>query len=349
MNNDNGARSTPHWTTLFEVQDTLGEGEFGCVYLARDLSNGSQVAIKEVPLPRVLSWGRHEGKRMPLEAILLQKVQGVPGVIELYDCFTSDGNFYMVMELVPKATSLYDHMEKFGKLPIKDVKRLFVEIVQTVHRCLNSGVSHKDLKPENILLYEDPSTGQLRTKLIDFGCGERVKSYKGTDTGGTMIYLPPEYIDGGDFLHVPATVWSLGTLLYYLVCQEDPFYDEDDIEKAKPPFPQDVPPSCRKLIMRCFARDPWKRPTLDGIVRHPWLKGPGSGSQIEPPDPKLFPSKVLKKMALQKDKKKNGRAKETCKTPKEKNANKRSLSEAKGASENSGCTSGKQKKQKKGE
>ncbi|XP_076068420.1 serine/threonine-protein kinase pim-3-like [Oratosquilla oratoria] len=183
MNGDND-----HWRTRFEVQETLGKGGFGCVYLAKSLATGTQVAIKEVPLCRVHSWGRREGTRVPMEASLLQKVQRVPGVIELYDCFTSDGNYYMVMELVPKAASIYDHMKKCGKLPLKDVKRLFIDIVKTVQRCLNAGVSHKDIKHENVLLYQDPVTGEYRTKLIDFGCGERITSYKGRHTGGTTIY-----------------------------------------------------------------------------------------------------------------------------------------------------------------
>ncbi|XP_076038291.1 serine/threonine-protein kinase pim-3-like [Oratosquilla oratoria] len=136
----------------FEVQEPLGEGGYGCVYLAKDLASGSQVAIKKVPLSGVDTWGWRQGTRVPMEACLLQKVQTVPGVIQLNECFVSDGNFYMAMEFVPKATSTYDYMEKCGKLPIPQIKRLFSDIVITVQRCLNAGVSHKDIKPENVLL-----------------------------------------------------------------------------------------------------------------------------------------------------------------------------------------------------
>ncbi|XP_076068367.1 serine/threonine-protein kinase pim-3-like [Oratosquilla oratoria] len=128
-----------------------------------------------------------------MEASLLHKVQSVPGVIQLHECFLSGGNFYMIMELVPKAISLYDYMEKSGKLPLKDIKRLFVDIVKTVQRCLNAGVSHKDIKTENVLLYRDPISGEFNIKLIDFGCGETIKGYMGRHTGGTTIYWPPEY------------------------------------------------------------------------------------------------------------------------------------------------------------
>ncbi|XP_076037991.1 serine/threonine-protein kinase pim-2-like [Oratosquilla oratoria] len=230
------------------------------------------------------------------------------------------------MELVPEATAIYDYMEKSGKLPDKDIKRLFIDIVKTVQRCLNAGVSHKDIKPENVLLYQDPATGQFGTKLIDFGCGETIRGYMGGHIGGTNIYWPPEYIADGEFLHVPATVWSLGTLLYYLVCKDDPFYDKDEIIKANPPFPDDLPLKSRDLIMKCFAMDPWERPTLHGILSHPWLKGLGrskEGDEFEDPDPKLFPHEVFGKLYLKRKRKR----KQNPQTPKRKNS-KRGLPEA---------------------
>ncbi|XP_076037111.1 serine/threonine-protein kinase pim-3-like [Oratosquilla oratoria] len=288
-----------HWRDRFQVQEPLGKGGFGCVYLAKDRASGTQVAIKEASLSLIDNWGWREGTRVPLEASLLHKVQAVPGVIELHDCFVSEGNFYMVMELVPEATSLYDYMEKRGKLPYPQIKRLFCDIVKTVQRCLNAGVSHKDIKPENVLLYVDPGSGELQIKLIDFGCGERIKGYKGGHTGGTSFYWPPEYIAKGKFLHVPATVWSLGTLLYYLVCHDDPFYEDSEIEKGQPPLPEYLPRQCRDLIMKCFAMDPWERPTLHGILVHPWLKAfsrSEDGNELEPPDPKLFPPDIFRKL-----------------------------------------------------
>ncbi|XP_076038277.1 serine/threonine-protein kinase pim-3-like [Oratosquilla oratoria] len=374
-----------NWRARFQLQEPLGEGGYGCVYLAKDLASGTKVAIKEVPLSGVDTGGWRHGTSVPIEASLLHKVQAVPGVIQLYECFVSDGKFYMTMELVPKATSLYDYMEKCGKLPLPQIKRLFSDIVITVQRCLNAGVSHKDIKPENVLLYEDPGSGEFKIKLIDFGCGEMIKGYRGTHTGGTSFYWPPEYIAKGEFLHVPlpqikrlfsdivitlqrclkagishkdikpenvllygdpgsgdfniklidfgcgemikgyrgthtggtsfywppeyiakgkflhvpATVWSLGTLLYYLVCHDDPFYDDSEIENGRPPFPEDLPSQCRDLITKCFAMDPWERPTLHGILAHPWLKGfsrSEDGNELEPPDPKLFPPQIFRKL-----------------------------------------------------
>ncbi|XP_076061256.1 serine/threonine-protein kinase pim-1-like [Oratosquilla oratoria] len=257
----------------FIFEEPLGKGGFGCVYAATRRSDGVRVAIKEVPLWRVHSWGLRNGQRVPLEAALLQKVQHVPGVIGLYDVFLEWDYYYMVMEYVPDAISMFDYVEKFGKLPGKAIKRMFKDLVTTVDLCLQAGVSHKDIKPENALIYKDPGTGNFEIRLIDFGCGEAVKNQRGTDTGGTLIYWPPEYLSRGRFLHVPATVWSLGTLLYYLLCRRDAFKTKAQIERNTPYFARSLPSACRDLIKRCLTKNPWDRLSLQGILHHPWLTG----------------------------------------------------------------------------
>ncbi|XP_076045834.1 serine/threonine-protein kinase pim-3-like [Oratosquilla oratoria] len=251
----------------------LGEGGFRCVYAAKRRSDGIRVAIKEVPLRLVQSWGLRNGFRVPLEAALLHKVQQVPRVICLYDVFLEGDFYYMVMEYVPEAISMFDYVEKFGRLPGKVIKRIFKDLVATVELCLQAGVSHKDIQPENALMYKDPGTGNFEVKLIDFGCGEVVKNQRGTHTGGTLIYWPPEYLFRGRFLHVPATVWSLGTLLYYLLCRRNAFASKAEIKKARPYFPRSLPPPCRDLIKRCLTKNPWDRLSLQGILQHPWLTG----------------------------------------------------------------------------
>ncbi|XP_076061262.1 serine/threonine-protein kinase pim-2-like [Oratosquilla oratoria] len=257
----------------YTIEEPLGEGGFGCVYAATRRSDGVRVAVKEVPLWRVRSWGLRNGQKVPLEAALLHQVQHVPRVIGLHDVFFEGHFYYMVMEYVPEAISIFDYVQKFGKLPGRVIKRIFKDIVTTVERCLQAGVSHKDIKPENALMYKDPGTGQFDIKLIDFGCGEVVTNQRGTNTGGTLIYWPPEYLSRRRFLHVPATVWSLGTLLYYLLCGRDAFDSEADIKRATPYFPRSLPSVCRDLIKRCLTKNPWDRLSLQGILHHPWLTG----------------------------------------------------------------------------
>ncbi|XP_076047638.1 serine/threonine-protein kinase pim-3-like [Oratosquilla oratoria] len=160
-------------------------GDFNALHSALE---GQEVALKKVPLAPIRSCRRRDEKKIPKEAALLKKVQKIPGVIKLCDYFTTGDSFYMIMELIPSAISLYDYIENDNDLSNVEVQKLFKKIVRTIKGCFEAGVSHKDIKPENILLFRDKSSGQLDIKVIDFGCGERITSYKGTDTGGTRIY-----------------------------------------------------------------------------------------------------------------------------------------------------------------
>ncbi|XP_076044782.1 serine/threonine-protein kinase pim-2-like [Oratosquilla oratoria] len=208
-------------------------------------------------------------------AVLLERLQHIPGVIELYEYMTVEGSFFMVMELPPGAVSLSSYMRSDNGEPLSmdEVKRLFGKNVETVQSCLVAGVSHKDIKPENVLLFRDESTGELDIRLIDFSCWEMAERHWGTFTGGTPHCWPPQFIRSRRFLHTPAAVWSLGALLYHIVCRQDPFDSVASVRRASPPFPSNIPRPCRDLIMRCFEKDPWNRPSFCGILSHPWMTG----------------------------------------------------------------------------
>ncbi|XP_076066202.1 serine/threonine-protein kinase pim-2-like [Oratosquilla oratoria] len=256
----------------YKVTAKLGKGSFASVYAARRKSDKTPVAIKKVPLNMVHNWAEHEGRLVPEEAALLYKVQHVPGVIKLLECITTEDTIFMVMERVYRSMTIEDYLRTHGPLREKVIKRIFRLLVRTVEGCLNAGVSHKDIKTENVLVFRDRETGALGIRLIDFGCGEFVRGDRGTDTGGTEMYWPPEFLFEGEYLHVPATVWSLGTLLYYMLCRRDAFRTVGDIQKARPKFGHEVPEQCRELLTRCFAQDPEDRPSVEEILSHPWLQ-----------------------------------------------------------------------------
>ncbi|XP_076052769.1 serine/threonine-protein kinase pim-3-like [Oratosquilla oratoria] len=262
----------------YEVIEKLGEGGIASVYAARRTSDGALVAIKEVPLYMVDTWSDHEGRRVPEEVALLYKVQEVPGVIKLLDCVAKENAFFVVMELVPESMTIEDYMKTHGPFQEDAIKRIFSLLVKTVGGCLDAGVSHKDIKAENVLVFKNQETGDFDIKLIDFGCGEFVTGDRGTNTGGTEIYWPPEFVSKNEYLHVPATVWSLGTLLFYMLFRRDAFRTDEAILKASPTFGQEVPEQCRELLTMCFAKDPDERPSIEGILSHPWLQVPSKSA-----------------------------------------------------------------------
>ncbi|NWY35533.1 PIM1 kinase, partial [Pheucticus melanocephalus] len=90
---------------------------------------------------------------------------------------------------------------------------------------------------------------------------------------GTYMYSPPEWICLGFYLMEAATVWSLGVLLYVMVCGRLPFQDDHDIVSGQLFFWQQVSPECQHLIRWCLGKHVVDRADLRDILRHPWVRG----------------------------------------------------------------------------
>ncbi|NXQ42910.1 PIM1 kinase, partial [Catharus fuscescens] len=141
-------------------------------------------------------------------------------------------------------------------------------VLQAVWHCTSRGVLHRDIKAENILV--DPATGEA--KLIDFGYRTILQDTLYTGMAGMREYFPLEWILFGCYHGQPATIWSLGILLYQLVCSHLPFKTREDIIWRQLFFPPQVSQECQHLIRWCLCMDPADRPCLEDLLEHPWLQ-----------------------------------------------------------------------------
>ncbi|XP_077048548.1 LOW QUALITY PROTEIN: serine/threonine-protein kinase pim-1-like [Agelaius phoeniceus] len=263
----------PPLEQLYRQGPLLGSGGCGSVYSGTRLADGAPVAIKRVSRERISEWVRlRNGALVPLELALLWMVSrpGFRGVVRLLDWFEVPEGFALVMERPQRCQDLWYflHQRRFLTEPV--ARGLFRQVLEAVRHCSSRGVLHRDIKAENVLV--DLATGEA--KLIDFGCGAILQDTIYTRMSGTPEYSPPEWILFGCYHGQPATIWSLGILLYELVCGHLPFRTNEDIVRGQLVFPPRVSQECQHLIRWCLSMDPTHRPCLEDLFEHSWLQEP---------------------------------------------------------------------------
>ncbi|KAF4109263.1 hypothetical protein G5714_010336 [Onychostoma macrolepis] len=200
----------------------LGRGGFGPVYAGTRRSDGLPVAIKYVS-KRGTQRLRVEGQgRLPLEVALMTLVNSTPAcpnVLQLLEWFDRPGRYTMILECPLPCQDLESFCEENGRLDESLAKKVLLQLITALKHCESRGVLHRDVKPENLLI----STESHDIKLLDFGCGDLLKDSAYKHFAGTLQYAPPEWFRQHRYHAGPATVWSVGVMLYNILCGCFPF------------------------------------------------------------------------------------------------------------------------------
>ncbi|KAL7833831.1 hypothetical protein AOLI_G00287910 [Acnodon oligacanthus] len=223
------------FASRYTVGEKLGEGGFGSVFKGQRVSDGLQVAIKFV---KKLHDDRYvhcpdEIKAVPVEVALLQ-----------------------IMSQPPICKTVIQLIEWF------DEPGRYILVLERPDPC----------KSLDSFLQDCGGYDTLEVKLIDFGCGDFIKKYGYSIFEGTDEYCPPEFILEGRYHAGPATVWSLGVLMFRMVCGYLPFANDDEITGGGLHFRDGLSDECCNLIGWCLQRTPTRRPNLQQMQQHKWLR-----------------------------------------------------------------------------
>ncbi|XP_041962661.1 serine/threonine-protein kinase pim-1-like isoform X2 [Alosa sapidissima] len=226
------------FTSSYSVGELLGSGGCGSVYAGTRKSDGTQVAIKYIPKTKAKKYiiMRGDDRRLPLEVALMTMVSqpsSCCNVLKLLDWFEEPFRYILVLERPSPCSDLFDFCGMFnGRLSEVQARQILRQVVEALIHCRNCGVFHRDVKSENILVNRNDWT----VKLIDFGCGDLYKEAPYSNFAGTLNFCPPEYFLNGSYEASPATTWSVGVLLFELVCGDLPFEGRREIILNQPRF-----------------------------------------------------------------------------------------------------------------
>jgi len=251
----------------FRIEQELGRGAVGVVYLAHDTKLDRPVAIKS--LPAEVMGNRMALSRWKREARLLASLNH-PNIATIHEELeVAEGVGYLVLEYVPGQTLA----ERITKRPLKleEALTIALQIAEAVSAAHEHDVIHRDLKPGNIKI-----TPEGRVKVLDFGLAKTVggepseKLSTTTEPGkiiGTPAYMSPEQARGQPVDH-RSDIWSFGCVLYEMLTGKVPFKGETtsdtlaNILKHDPNWqalPWTTPPKIQTLLQRCLEKDPQRR------------------------------------------------------------------------------------------
>ena len=202
----------------YELHQLLGEGAMGIVWKAYDTVLRRYVALK------LLSSSFRKTKDMQERFLREARAAGAiqhANIVTVYDLGESEGQLYIAMELV-EGRDLSDMIALRDPLALERKLDITMEVLAGLHFAHQRGVIHRDVKPSNVRIMPDG-----RIKIMDFGIA-RLQKADATGSGaivGTPTYMAPEQITNGA-ITAATDVFSVGCLLYELLCYRRPFEAE---------------------------------------------------------------------------------------------------------------------------
>lgn len=237
----------------YRLRSRLGSGGMGRVWLADDEVLRRPVALKQVlpDGPAAAAWECALG-----EARAAARVDHV-GAVTIFDVVEENRRPWIVMEPLSGHT-LRESLDAEGPLPVDEVTRVGLSLLDVLEATHRAGVVHLDVKPSNVHLGDGS-----RLVLIDFGIARTADEQPSATFVGSPAYVAPERLDGGD-VGPPADLFSFGATLFAAVEGTPPF-DRGSVsasftavlEGARAPFRHAGP--LRPVIEGLLATDPDQR------------------------------------------------------------------------------------------
>ncbi len=270
----------------YEVKRMIGEGARKRVYLAHDVRLDRNVAVSEIKTEGLDEAGLARFRR---EARAMGRLGGHPQIVTVHDVVEDQDDTYIVSEYMGGG-SLDDLLQASpnNRLEAAEALRIAEQIADALDHAHKLGVIHRDVKPGNVWLGDD-----LRATLGDFGLAHSFEEERLSVEGlmvGTVAYMSPEQALG-KVPDVRSDLYSLGVMLYEILCGRPPFLGPDPVAvvsqhiNTTPIAPSwhnpKIPRGLEILILDLLEKDPEKRPASAHEVKQRLAGLTGAGPDLE--------------------------------------------------------------------
>jgi len=207
----------------WELGKVLGTGHFATVKLARRIADGKMAAVKIIE-----KMGTDKERTLAKKEVEILKRVDHPYCVRCYDCYESEGRMLLFMELM-SGGELFDSIVARGHYAERDAQDVTYKLLTALAYLHEQGIVHRDLKPENMLLTTADASAEV--KIADFGLGKILDEHSAVmqTACGTPGYIAPEVLHRKGY-GPSCDIWSLGVIVYILLCGFPPFYADNDAQ-----------------------------------------------------------------------------------------------------------------------
>ena len=262
-----------------ELAEVLGSGTTGTVKLAVHIPTGIRCAVKIIA-KRKFFFNAMLQETIAREIEILNKMRDMnhKNVVKCYGHIDDPSYIYIVMELC-EGGELLEQLEHIEKYTEEDTSEVIRTIIATLGYLHGLGIVHRDIKPENLLLAT--STDLCNIKIADFGLANMLDNDgKGKDSMmGSPAYMAPE-IQGGGVFSGACDLYSVGVMMYLMLCGSLPFKGATALEDMKAekydfidPMWESISDGAKDVITKLLKADPEERLSSADAMEHPWVTG----------------------------------------------------------------------------
>ena len=261
----------PKYIGPYEIIEKIKDGGYSKIYKAKSYYTGDFVAIKAID--KSCFQETVEDVLLMIRQTEVLKILKHRNLISLYEIFETTKYFYLIMDYLPNG-DLIEKIIKQKRFKEEEALNIFSQLVDALYYMHQNEICHRDIRTEKIVF-----DANNKPKLVGFSYSTFYdKGKKIKDNYGSLCYACPEIIQNEYYNPELADVWSLGVVLYVMICGYLPFSEEDDevnkelIINGEVEYPPEVSNKAKDLLKHMLDVNPNKRYNFQRIIKHPWFK-----------------------------------------------------------------------------